>query len=43
MKDELGFMEEDLAQVQDDAGFKRWLKAQIKMSKRVEFDASGFF
>ncbi|MCX7255640.1 MAG: hypothetical protein NTZ64_02635 [Polaromonas sp.] len=43
LKDELGFMEEDLAQVQDDAGFKRWLKAQIKMSKRVEFDASGFF
>lgn len=43
LKDELGFMEEDLTQVQDDAGFKRWLKAQIKMSKRVEFDPGVYF
>ncbi len=43
LKHELGFMEEDLAQVQDDAGFKRWLKAQSKMGKPVEFDPGVYF
>lgn len=42
LKDELAFMEEDLREVQDDAGFKRWLKAQAKMSKALDFEA-GFF
>ena len=42
LKDELAFMEEDLQEVQDDAGFKRWLKEQVKMSKTRDFDV-GFF
>ncbi|CAN5391538.1 J domain-containing protein [soil metagenome] len=33
LKDELAFMEEDLETVQNDAGFKRWLKMQANMSK----------
>jgi len=37
LKDELAFMAEDLAQVQDDAGFKRWLKAQVKMSRNTGY------
>ena len=38
LKGELAFMEEDIALVQDDAGFKRWLKEQARMSR-----ASGYF
>ena len=30
---ELTFMEEDIALVQDDAGFKRWLKDQSRMNR----------
>lgn len=37
LKAQLGFMETDIAQVQDDAGFKRWLKAQVKMSRDVDY------
>jgi len=37
LKKELSFMEADIAQVQDDAGFKRWLKAQVKMSRDVDY------
>jgi hypothetical protein len=33
MKGELIFMEEDIALVQDDAGFKRWLKDQSRMNR----------
>ena len=35
LKDELAFMESDLALVQNDAGLKRWLKEQAKMSRRT--------
>jgi uncharacterized protein YdcH (DUF465 family) len=42
LKDELAFMEEDLALVQDDAGFKRWLKEQAKMGKTPDFEV-GYF
>lgn len=38
LKGELAFMEEDIALVQDDAGFKRWLKEQARMSRD-----SGYF
>ena len=34
LKAQLGFMEADIAQVQDDAGFKRWLKEQVRIMKR---------
>lgn len=34
LKDELAFMESDLALVQNDAGLKRWLKEQTKMNRR---------
>ena len=37
LKDELAFMAQDLALVQDDAGFKRWLKAQVRMSRRTGY------
>ena len=37
LKEELSFMTADIAQVQDDAGFKRWLKAQVKMSRDVDY------
>lgn len=37
LKEELAFMAADIAQVQDDAGFKRWLKAQVKMSREVDY------
>ena len=37
LKDELAFMESDLEAVQDDAGFKRWLKMQTKMSRQTEY------
>ncbi|ABM38693.1 DnaJ domain protein [Polaromonas naphthalenivorans CJ2] len=37
LKEELAFMEADIAQVQDDAGFKRWLKAQRKMSREADY------
>jgi uncharacterized protein YdcH (DUF465 family) len=43
LKDELAFMEKDLAQVQDDAGFKRWLKVQSRMGKSVDFDPGVYF
>ncbi|NDP61024.1 hypothetical protein [Polaromonas sp.] len=33
LKEELTFMEADIALVQDDAGFKRWLKNQASMSR----------
>lgn len=36
LKSELFFMERDIAQVQDDAGFKRWLKAQVKMGREAD-------
>ena len=37
LKDELTFMEADIALVQDDAGFKRWLKEQAKMMRETNF------
>ncbi|MDB5870444.1 MAG: DnaJ domain protein [Polaromonas sp.] len=37
LKEELAFMEADIAQVQDDTGFKRWLKAQVKMSRDRDY------
>ena len=37
LKEELDFMEKDIAQVHDDAGFKRWLKAQVKMSRQGDY------
>lgn len=37
LKEELDFMEKDIAQVHDDAGFKRWLKAQVKMSRQGNY------
>jgi hypothetical protein len=37
LKDELAFMEADIALVQDDAGFKRWLKAQARMSRDADY------
>ena len=37
LKDELAFMEADIALVQDDAGFKRWLKAQTKMMRSADY------
>ena len=37
LKEELSFMAADIAQVQDDAGFKRWLKAQVKMGRDVDY------
>lgn len=42
LKDELAFMEQDLALVQDDAGFKRWLKEQAKMGKTLDFESGCF-
>ena len=33
LKEDLASMESDLQAVQDDAGFKRWLKTQTKMSR----------
>ena len=36
LKDELAIMEADLRAVQDDAGFKRWLKGQTKMSRAMD-------
>jgi hypothetical protein len=30
-------MEEDLAEVQDDAGFKRWLKLQKKLNREPDY------
>lgn len=35
LKDELDFMETDLALVQDDAGLKRWLKDQARLNRRT--------
>ena len=37
LQEELAFMQADIAQVQDDAGFKRWLKAQVKMSRPMDY------
>ena len=37
LKDELAFMEADIALVQDDAGFKRWLKEQTKMMRSTDY------
>jgi hypothetical protein len=37
LKDELAFMEADIALVQDDAGFKRWLKAQATMMRGADY------
>ena len=37
LKDELASMESDLQAVQDDAGFKRWLKMQTKMSRQMDY------
>jgi len=37
LKEELVFMANDIAQVQDDAGFKRWLKAQVKISRQGNY------
>lgn len=37
LKGELFFMERDIVQVQDDAGFKRWLKAQVKMGREEDY------
>ncbi|MBH2019313.1 MAG: hypothetical protein I8H91_07080 [Burkholderiales bacterium] len=37
LKEELAFMEADIAQVQDDAGFKRWLKMQAKMTRGNDY------
>jgi hypothetical protein len=36
LKDELALMQTDIEMVQDDAGFKRWLKMQIKMSREMD-------
>jgi hypothetical protein len=37
LKGELAFMEADIALVQDDAGFKRWLKAQARMMRSTDY------
>jgi hypothetical protein len=37
LKNQLAFMEEDLAEVQDDAGFKRWLKLQKKLNREPDY------
>jgi hypothetical protein len=37
LKHELTFMEADIALVQDDAGFKRWLKEQARMMRDTSF------
>jgi hypothetical protein len=37
LKDDLASMEEDLALVQDDAGFKRWLKSQKQLRAEPDF------
>ena len=37
LKGELAFMEEDIALVQDDAGFKRWLKEQARMGREANY------
>ena len=37
LKDELAFMEADIALVQDDAGFKRWLKEQVRISRDSDY------
>ncbi|CDS53682.1 DnaJ domain protein [Polaromonas sp. CG9_12] len=37
LKGELAFMEADIALVQDDAGFKRWLKEQARMSRNADY------
>ncbi|MDQ3271971.1 MAG: hypothetical protein M3Q12_07365, partial [Pseudomonadota bacterium] len=43
LKQDLAAMEYDLQAVQDDAGFKRWLKLQKQMSKESDFlDISDF-
>ena len=37
LKDELADMTDDLEAVQDDAGLKRWLKLQTKMSRQMDY------
>ncbi len=37
LKDELADMADDLEAVQDDAGLKRWLKLQTKMSRQADY------
>ena len=37
LKDELAFIQADMALVQDDAGFKRWLKEQVRMSRETGY------
>ena len=39
LQDELAFLEADIAlvQAQNDAGFKRWLKAQAKLSRTPDY------
>jgi hypothetical protein len=37
LKEQLAYMEEDLAQVQDEAGFKRWLKLQKQLSRQPDY------
>lgn len=37
LKEQLASMEEDLAEVQDEAGFKRWLKLQRKLSRQPDY------
>ena len=39
LKEDLEFMESDLQAVQDDAGFKRWLKTQtkVKVSRQTDY------
>ena len=37
LKENLEFMESDLRAVQDDAGFKRWLKTQTKTSRQTNY------
>ena len=37
LRDDLEQMENDLSDVQDDAGFKRWLKLQKQLAKQVDY------
>jgi len=37
LKEQVADMEEDLAQVQDEAGFKRWLKQQKQLSRQADY------
>ncbi len=41
LRDEVEFMHEDLAVVQDDKGFKVWLKEQTRISKAQQRDADS--